>query len=72
MKFEYTDTIPIISEVLVMDEMNAWSVFLTTGTVLDYLRYSAIRDSGKDFLEENNENNNRRTDNFGNEYRGAR
>lgn len=54
-----------------MDEMNAWSVFLTTGAVLDYLRYTSIRNSKNDFLEEGNEANNRRTDNLGNEYRGA-
>lgn len=55
-----------------MDEMDAWSSFISTGTVLDYLRYRAIRDSSKEFLEESNEAYNRRTDNLGNEYRGAR
>lgn len=57
-----------------MDEMNQWSVFLTTGSVLDYLRYKSIQDSkntGADTVnrEVTDEIPNGRTDNQRNEYR---
>lgn len=56
-----------------MDEMNAWSTFLTTGSVLDYLRYKAIQENAEQSNpkkpEEQNEVFNGRTDNQGTEYR---
>lgn len=56
-----------------MDELNAWTAFFTTGSVLDYLRYKAIQDSkhtGADTtLENKDEVQNQRTDNQGTEYR---
>ncbi len=33
-----------------MEIMDAWAQFMQTGNVLDYLRYSAIRDS-KEYFE---------------------
>ena len=32
-----------------MDKMDAWSIFLTTGNVLDYLRYTAIQNADEYF-----------------------
>lgn len=57
-----------------MDEMNQWSVFLTTGSVLDYLRYKSIqdaKDTGADTVnrEVTDENPDGRTDYKRNEYR---
>lgn len=57
-----------------MDEMNQWSVFLTTGSVLDYLRYKSIQDSkntGADTVnrEVTDEIPDGRTDHQRNEYR---
>ena len=57
-----------------MDEMNQWSVFLTTGSVLDYLRYKSIQDSkdtGADTVnrEVTDEIPDGRTDHKRNEYR---
>ncbi len=57
-----------------MDEMNQWSVFLTTGSVLDYLRYKSIQDSkntGADTVnrEVTDEISDGRTDHQRNEYR---
>ena len=57
-----------------MDEWNMWSVFLTTGSVLDYIRYKSIQDSkdtGADTVtrEVTDEVSDGRTDNQRNEYR---
>lgn len=57
-----------------MDEMNMWSVFLTTGSVLDYIRYKSIqnsKDTGADTVnrEVTDEIPNGRTDYKRNEYR---
>ena len=57
-----------------MDEMNMWSVFLTTGSVLDYIRYKSIqdsKDSGADTVrrEITDEIPDGRTDNKRTEYR---
>ncbi|HHZ06635.1 MAG TPA: hypothetical protein GX401_07620 [Clostridiales bacterium] len=54
-----------------MDEMNAWSNFLTTGSVLDYLRYTTLRNAEKleGTQEDENENQHGRTDYQGTEYR---
>ncbi len=57
-----------------MDEMNMWSVFLTTGSVLDYIRYKSIQNSkntGADTInrEVTDEVPNGRLDNQRNEYR---
>lgn len=57
-----------------MDEWNAWTSFLTTGSVLDYIRYKSIqdaKDTGADTIlrEETDEIPNRRTDYKGTEYR---
>ena len=57
-----------------MDEMNMWSVFLTTGSVLDYIRYKSIqnsKDTGADTVnrEVTDEIPNGRTDNQRIEYR---
>ena len=57
-----------------MDEMNQWSVFLTHGSVLDYLRYKSIQDSkdtGADTVnrEVTDEIPDGRTDHQRNEYR---
>lgn len=57
-----------------MDEWVAWQSFLTTGSVLDYLRYRGIqnaKDTGADTInrEETDEIPNRRTDYKGTEYR---
>ena len=57
-----------------MDEMNMWSVFLTTGSVLDYIRYKSIqnsKDTGADTVnrEVTDEIPDGRTDHQRNEYR---
>ena len=56
-----------------MDEMNAWSTFLTTGSVLDYLRYKAIQEEREqnslNRAEDSNEVCNGRSDYKGTEYR---
>lgn len=57
-----------------MDEWNMWSVFLTTGSVLDYIRYKSIQDSkdtGADTVtrEVTDEVQDGRTDYKRNEYR---
>ncbi|MEE0958294.1 MAG: hypothetical protein UH734_09500 [Ruminococcus sp.] len=57
-----------------MDEWNMWSVFLTTGSVLDYIRYKSIQNSkntGADTVirEVSDEIPNGRTDSQRNEYR---
>ena len=38
-----------------MDKMDAWSVFLSTGNVLDYLRYSSMKDSMDYFVEKDDD-----------------
>ncbi|MDP4120349.1 MAG: hypothetical protein Q8876_04740 [Bacillota bacterium] len=56
-----------------MDQFDAWSVFLTTGSVLDYIRYTTIRDSYLGTGQEDyNEAQNRWADSESAEYRGAR
>lgn len=40
-----------------MELMDAWTKFFQTGNVLDYLKYSAIRDSQQYFNDDNDENN---------------
>ncbi len=57
-----------------MDEWSMWETFITTGSVLDYIRYKSIqdaKDSGADTVnrEETDEIPNRRIDNKGTEYR---
>lgn len=61
-----------------MDEMNAWSTFVTTGSVLDYLRYTSLRNAEHEFKnsttaagtqEEHHEDRYRRSDNKGTKYR---
>lgn len=54
-----------------MNEMDAWSKFLITGSVLDYLQYTSLRNAEDltDTQEENDENQHRRTDYQGTEYR---
>ncbi len=57
-----------------MDEWVAWQAFITTGSVLDYIRYKSIqdaKDTGADTVnrEETDEIPNRRTDYKGTEYR---
>lgn len=57
-----------------MDEWSMWETFITTGSVLDYIRYKSIqdaKDSGADIVnrEETDEIPNRRIDNKGTEYR---
>lgn len=57
-----------------MDEMNMWSVFLTTGSVLDYIRYKSIQNSkntGADTVNREVTDGipNGRLDNQRNEYR---
>ena len=57
-----------------MDELNAWTAFFTTGSVLDYLRYKSIQNSketGADTKtpEDTDEVQNERSDNKGTEYR---
>lgn len=57
-----------------VDEMNAWSVFLNTGSVADYIRYATIRNSAKQFDpgENYDEDQDGRAYTEGTEYRGAR
>ncbi len=57
-----------------MDEWSMWETFITTGSVLDYIRYKSIqdaKDTGIDTVnrEETDEIPNRRIDNKGTEYR---
>lgn len=54
-----------------MNEMDAWQVFLQTGSVYDYLVYKSIHDNQfhSDLVENKNEIYNQRTDNQGTEYR---
>ncbi|MCI7084915.1 MAG: hypothetical protein PUB41_04285 [bacterium] len=56
-----------------MDELNAWTAFFTTGSVLDYLRYKSIQNSketGADTsAEDKDEIQDGRSDNQGTEYR---
>lgn len=58
-----------------MDETDAWTAFLETGSVLDYLTYTTIKNSG-DFpetpQEAADENHHGRSDYQGTEYRGAK
>lgn len=62
-----------------MDIYDAWSNFLETGSVMDYLRYTSLRDSKSNFpeyyndtedylQEDDNENLHGRTDNRRTEY----
>ena len=62
-----------------MDIYDAWSNFLDTGSVMDYLRYTSLRDSKNNFpeyyndtedylQEDDNENLHGRTDNRRTEY----
>lgn len=62
-----------------MDIYDAWSNFLETGSVMDYLRYTSLRDSKNNFpeyyndtedylQEDDNENLHGRTDNRRTEY----
>lgn len=63
-----------------MDIYDAWSNFLETGSVMDYLRYTSLRDSKKDFpeyfnredefdmQEDDDEDLHRRADNRGTKY----
>ena len=57
-----------------MNETDAWNSFLMSGSVLDYLQYKSIQNAKKDVttLEEKDEIQNKRTDNKGTEYKGAR
>lgn len=41
-----------------MDIYDAWSGFIETGSVIDYLRYTSLRDAQKDNLPEYFRNNN--------------
>lgn len=55
-----------------MDEMDAWSTFLTTGSVLDYLTYTSLKE-GREMLngthqEAEDENQHDRSDFKGAEY----
>lgn len=53
-----------------MDEKEAWNVFLSTGSVLDYLRYKAIETQNRSSLPEaNDEVQNQGTDTQTTEYR---
>lgn len=57
-----------------MDELNAWSMFCATGSVLDYLHYASMKNSQNYFPEEeaqedSDENQHRWTDYQGTEYR---
>lgn len=57
-----------------MEEWNYWQVFLTTGSVLDYIRYKSIqdaKDTGADTVlrEETDEIPDGRLDHQGTEYR---
>ncbi|MCI6825252.1 MAG: hypothetical protein MR981_08800 [Ruminococcus bromii] len=57
-----------------MDEWSMWETFITTGSVLDYIRYKSIQDAkdmGIDTVnrEETDEIPNRWIDNKGTEYR---
>ncbi|MDO4830800.1 MAG: hypothetical protein Q4A46_04925 [Clostridia bacterium] len=57
-----------------MDEWSMWETFITTGSVLDYIRYKSIqdaKDTGADTInrEETDEIPNRWIDNKGTEYR---
>ncbi len=57
-----------------MDDWFMWQTFVTTGSVLDYLRYKSIqnaKDTGADTIirEETDEIPNRRSDYKGTEYR---
>ena len=62
-----------------MDIYDAWSNFIETGSVMDYLRYTSLRDSKSNFpeyyndtedylQEDDNENLHGRTDNRRTEY----
>ncbi|MEE0859667.1 MAG: hypothetical protein U0M12_09435 [Acutalibacteraceae bacterium] len=64
-----------------MDIYDAWSNFLETGSVMDYLRYTSLRDAKEknfpeyynreddfDMQEDDDENLHGRTDNRGTEY----
>lgn len=54
-----------------MTETDAWNSFLASGSVLDYLQYKSLEAArnAANFLEENNENKDERSDNKGAEYR---
>lgn len=54
-----------------MDETGAWTAFLATGSVLDYLRYTSLKNAavGIDTQEEYNEDQYGRSDDQGTEYR---
>lgn len=56
-----------------MDELDAWLNFVTTGSVLDYLKYSSIKNSTQDNnpREEPNEIHHGRTDYTRTEYKGT-
>ena len=57
----------------IMDEYDAWNEFLKTGSVLDYLAYSSMKNSKQYFddsepLEDAYESEHRRSDYQGTEY----
>lgn len=54
-----------------MTETDAWNSFLASGKVVDYLQYKSLEAArkGANFLEENNENKDERSDNQRAEYR---
>ncbi len=59
-----------------MDETDAWTAFLQTGSVLDYLTYATIKNEGKQpgagiAQEAAHENFDGWSDTQGTEYRGA-
>ena len=57
-----------------MNETDAWNSFLISGSVLDYLHYKSIQNAKKNpnILEDKDEIQNKRTDNQGTDYKGAR
>ena len=57
-----------------MNETDAWNSFLISGSVLDYLHYKSIQNAKKNpyTLEDKDEIQNKRTDNKGADYKGAR
>lgn len=54
-----------------MNELDAWQVFLQTGSIHDYLNYKLIHDNQfqDNLSEKKDENNNSGTNNKGTEYR---
>lgn len=56
-----------------MNETDAWKNFVTTGSVIDYLRYSSIKNGKESDIPQGaaNENKHRRTDYTRTEYSGT-